>query len=173
MKSAILTVSDVLDRCDEVGECWEWKLFSSPNGTPRCKFMGAPDSAYRAAYLLHHGLSREDIEGLCIWPGCNNHKCVNPAHLLAGTRADMMAWRKAAGRCKRSPEARALDQLARRARGVRFAPQEIEEIRAAKTSEREEGEIRHVNPSLIGRIRRHEIYRSTVQGASVFALRSQ
>jgi hypothetical protein len=40
------------------------------------------------AYVQHHGLSFEDIEGMVVMHLCDNPPCVNVDHLRLGTHAD-------------------------------------------------------------------------------------
>lgn len=172
-RKRIEAVADIKLRCEEIGDCWEWTMAYSENGTPACRFDGRHDTVMRVSYQLHHGYTRENMEGLTVWASCKNQRCVRPTHMMAGSRADMMRWRGLQGLCKLSPVARAKATLARRARGVMFTMDEVREIRAAKTTEEEEGALRGCSSTLIGHIRRGQAYRETVAISSVFAMGGQ
>jgi hypothetical protein len=167
-RKRVETLGDLRCRCAEVGECWEWQKSIGPTGTPSVGFLGTRMSALRAAYMLHHRLSQEDMAGVTVWAGCKNQICINPAHALAGLRADMLRWR--GDQAKRSPAVQAVLTMARKKRGVMFTMEEARQIRLSTTSEIAEAERRGCSPKLIGDIRRGNIYRETVAVASVFAL---
>ncbi len=45
-------------------------------------------SLHRKVYCDHNGLQLSDIAGKVIRHTCDNPRCINPAHLVIGTRAD-------------------------------------------------------------------------------------
>lgn len=62
----------------------------------RLKFNGKKELAHRVAYLLEFG----DIpQGMCILHKCDNPKCCNPEHLMAGTQTENIKDRDSKGRC--------------------------------------------------------------------------
>lgn len=67
-------------------DCWEWQAGFTSNGYGRFYFGFANGrrvrkQAHRVAYTIVNGpIAEDDI----IMHQCNNPKCVNPAHLVAG-----------------------------------------------------------------------------------------
>jgi hypothetical protein len=78
-------------------ECWEWQGSIDPGGYGVHWFAGS--------YIRAHRLTME-IDGRSIEPGqfalhsCDNRRCVNPAHLRAGSHADNARDRVVRGRSR-------------------------------------------------------------------------
>jgi len=64
-------------------------------------YEGRPGALlHRVAYVRHHRLALNDIDGKVMRHTCDNPRCVNPEHLLLGTHKDNTADMIARGRGK-------------------------------------------------------------------------
>lgn len=69
----------------EPEECWPWKRHCSPKGYGVVWVNSGSYRAHRVSYLLANGRLPD---ALIILHRCDNPRCVNPAHLKAGTVSD-------------------------------------------------------------------------------------
>lgn len=78
---------------------------------------------HRLTYCREHGLQLEAITGQVVRHACDNPRCVNPAHLLLGSRADNNRDRAERGRsAKVVPSRQRLTQEQCRAIRSRYDP---------------------------------------------------
>ena len=75
-------------------ECWNWTAAKNKLGYGFVMYNRVCTQAYRVAWVLTYGGSIHDVY-LC--HKCNNPSCVNPKHLYAGSHAENMRDKVAAG----------------------------------------------------------------------------
>lgn len=87
-----------LARVTSESECWEWQGSIHHSGYGIMKFDGKHRYAHQWAYINIFG---SIPDGLQVLHSCDNRKCVNPAHLRAGTHQDNMDDKVERDRCAR------------------------------------------------------------------------
>jgi hypothetical protein len=92
-KPPFIRFHDLIER-QELG-CWLWTGSLTTSGYGQIKVFGKMASAHRFSYELYKGPIPLGME---IMHSCDNKKCVNPMHLIAGTHAQNMMDAKARNR---------------------------------------------------------------------------
>lgn len=85
---------DKVDQPDPEG-CWEWQASTRKDGYGQIWHGGSLLSAHRVAYETYHGPLGP---GLVLRHTCDNPRCCNPQHLLAGTQEANMRDMTSRGR---------------------------------------------------------------------------
>jgi hypothetical protein len=109
----IYCLEDLRQRCviDKESGCWRWGLSMNKAGNgaivPRvsipagalCEHRVSSMSGGKAAWLLS---GRRLLGKRVVWRTCGCRECVNPAHLMSGTKAQEGAWIARTGALKGS-----------------------------------------------------------------------
>lgn len=88
-------------KVDKTGDCWLWtagQKNSEGYGGFYVRQINNTVTCHKIAFCIEHNFGLHDIpEGIVIRHLCNNHPCVNPAHLALGTHKDNSQDMVAAG----------------------------------------------------------------------------
>jgi hypothetical protein len=121
-------------RCQECGECWEWRSDGKTDHHkrhPQIKVAGKVLLVRRVAYELVHGQIKD---GLRIVPHCGNPRCINPAHQKAVTESQKGKAAGARGAFSNPARGRKIALHRRQADGVKLTLEQAQEIRASDES---------------------------------------
>jgi len=70
------------------GPCWIWTKSLNWDGYAHTQFGGRSSTVHRVSYLIHKGDIPEGMVVRHCCPGGENRACVNPDHLVLGSKAD-------------------------------------------------------------------------------------
>lgn len=175
-RAAELTIKDLRDRSDEVGQCWLWKLNCNSAGYPMVSYHGQSTLVRRLAYVLAW-----DARGMVgplpsgrrhnVVAECGQKRCCNPACLRLQSRSEIV--RRSFVETRRTD----LEYAARCAARVRQGStklgglQQAREIRADSRPAHVVADELGVSASLVQKIRQGRIWRESVANNSVFSWR--
>lgn len=77
-----ITIQDIKDRTEELGECWIWQQGTS-NGLPQMKVKGCACKLVRRIVVAIDGRPAEPGQPVAVT--CGEKLCVNPKHLKPST----------------------------------------------------------------------------------------
>ena len=172
----IRTLEDLRIRCriNEETDCWLWSM-STCEGHPRVHVVidgaSVKMTGKAAAYMLDKG--QRPIAGRHTYSVCHCRLCVNPEHILIGTRLEHGAFIRRAGVWRNQPNRIAANRATIRAREATKLTVEIaSEIRQSEGTNAALAKVYGVPASHIGAIKRGEAWKpAAVANASVFTFR--
>lgn len=85
MKFENVTLADILQRTEEVGDCMEWTGHCNRGKHPHWRLNGNLHPAGRVVWTLAH--EREPSRRMLIGTRCGNPRCIHPDHLIARSRS--------------------------------------------------------------------------------------
>lgn len=147
------------------GDCWRWigARQTTRGGTPQIRW-GGRTSSVRRFILLERGV---DMQGFMASTSCGNPDCVNPAHVVRKTRAELVVESAAAmdagARAVRSTR---LSQ-AMRGRVAKLSEEIAQAIREDGRSHRAIAAAYGISSHTVGSIKRGEMWRQ--HGGNPFA----
>ena len=134
-----MTLDDIKDRCDEVGECWIWKM-SLKTGVPAVRIPTSEDPKrplvnVRRWMAIQQGKS---VDGLFATTKCCDPLCVNPEHIILMTRKQLSKRAGATMSRNETPARRAKRTAARVRRGdIKIGPEIARQIRNSDKTTKE------------------------------------
>lgn len=136
---------EIIERTDEVGDCWIWNSTTSSGGYPIMKIRGCPCRLVRReAFMLAGGelMPRQPVDVTC-----DERLCINPKHLKASSTAEIA--QKAARQGKFSGVARAAKIAAVRRTKAKLTIEQAREIRISEVPNKELAALYGVHKSVI------------------------
>lgn len=158
-----------------LGNCWIWTGNKIHSGYGQIGVGGKMISTHRFSFMLSNG----DPGDMCVLHRCDNPSCVRPDHLFLGTHSDNMRDRDSKNRQASGDRSGARTCPESRARGLRhgfaihpelrpvgerhgrskLTKEQVMEIRCAIGSQRSIAKQYGVSQSLVGFIRRGELWK--------------
>lgn len=121
---------DIIEKTDEIGDCWIWNSATTQNGYPILKIRGCGCKLVRPQVFLMNGGKLKPRQPVDVT--CDERKCVNPAHLKASSVSEIA--KKAAKRGAFSGKARSAKIAAARRDKAKLTIEQAREIRMSQES---------------------------------------
>lgn len=101
----IVTLEHVRERChiDEDNGCWIWKRSFSRTAISSLPiaWIAAKGKTVSVIRWVYEQTRNRPLGRMLVWRKCGNQSCVNPDHLMAGSRKQWGKWIAANGKPKR------------------------------------------------------------------------
>lgn len=91
----IVTLEHVRDRChiDEDSGCWNWRMGYSRTRTKLpVAWIAAEQRTVSVIRWVYTQTRAKKLGKMTVWRTCGNQECVNPDHLIAGSKAAWGKW---------------------------------------------------------------------------------
>lgn len=154
--------------------CWEWRGAGSIGRTgciePRLWLADARKctTISRAGWILAG--KRALKPGETVWRRCCVDSCCNPAHLMAGTKAQWGKWMAERGHLRGRPERAAINHRIKIETGQTTLTMELAAwIRESQQTGRQVAHAMGVSEQIVSRVRRFETFKPP-RSASIFTL---
>lgn len=166
----------IRDRCriDSETGCWHWTgaMSADRTKTKAIPVMWHAEKTRSVLRVVYEASGRRLAGTSIVWRSCNCGDCVNPEHLLAGSRAMWGEWRSRNGHAAMTPDQKAANTARARAKStVILSPERASYIRTSEASGRAVAAELGVSASTVSRVRRGQAWQELAQGASVFSWR--
>lgn len=162
--------------CDQDTGCWHWRGTTGkrPDRQGREPMLwladlGKTTTIMRGAWML---AGKPELKpGQVVWRRCRAPDCANPAHLMAGTKAQWGEWVARSGHLRGRPERVHINRRNRLASSDIALTMELAQwARESKQTGREVAHALGVGETPVSRIRTGQTFRASAV-ASVFAWR--
>lgn len=100
----IVTLEHVRELChiDEDTGCWTWKRsFSRSRTSLPIAWIAANGKTMSVIRWVYEQTRKRPLGRMIVWRTCSNQACVNPDHLMAGSRKQWGKWVAAHGKARR------------------------------------------------------------------------
>lgn len=156
-----LRLETLLDRCMVDGDCWIWQgYYAGKSGIPAGYLHNRRVSVRRAVLELQG----KPLPGPGEIAVCRHGErgCVNPAHILVISRADMLAQLRATGAINETRRVQSIAAAVRRRPGLVL---DMETARALRADDRSALAIERatgINHETVSKVRRGKLWRELV-----------
>lgn len=154
-----MNLDDFHARCDEIGECWEWRARQTKEHGrryPQIRVQGKTYNVRRAIYEAKHGEVRQ---GLFVVPTCGNLYCVNPDHCKAMTESQKSRHAAKRGAFSSLTRSRSIAVARRKAAYGKLDIDRAREIRLSDEPGPVLAQKYGIDKSLVNRIKRGEAWK--------------
>lgn len=173
------TIDDVMGRCriDEETGCWHWggEIKTDARGV-RMPTLWVFDSLQQRMRAMSGPTAVLELTGRRLtaqtigWRACLCDDCLNPSHVMGGTRREFGSFVRAMGLFKNRPARVAANRKSARARSV-VTPEIVADIRSSHLTGRELAAKHGLKVRHVSHIRTGTTWKDRVlPGASVFTL---
>ena len=144
-------------RCDECGDCWEWRANRQTEHGRRYPQIRQTGKTINARRYIYEAFRKPIAQGMRIVPNCGNPYCVNPEHMREMTEAQKS--KKYGKEGSYSGAKKAAKIAAHKRQSAKLDMQKAQEIRASDKPCHVLAKVYGVDKSMVSRVRRGEAWR--------------